>query len=160
MGGVPDRPRKDDDSVQLAAAVKIIHAAVAALEAEGIPSSRIIVGGFGQGAALAAHTVIRYDRPLAGAAMLSGWIPCLEALNANATESGRTTEILWCHGARDGMVEPRSALDHSRELENLGAHVEWRLLPELGSGINQEMLGILEDWLAKRLVVKKSVDED
>lgn len=150
--GVPDRARLDDDSDQLTSAVKNVHAVIAALEAEGISSRRIVVGGFGQGGALAAHTVLRYDRPLAGAAILSGWIPCLDALEMNATDSGRTTEVLWVHGARDAMVEPRTAVDQTRALENFGAHVEWRLMPELGSGINAEVLGILEGWLSKRLV--------
>ncbi len=45
----------------------------------GIPSDRIIVGGFSQGGALALHTALTYSEKLAGIVALSCWLPFYEA---------------------------------------------------------------------------------
>jgi predicted esterase len=41
----------------------------------GIPSSRIILGGFSQGGAMALLTGMTREAKLAGVAVLSGWLP-------------------------------------------------------------------------------------
>lgn len=150
--GVPDRPRKEEDPKQVAEAVRVVHAAIVALEAEGVDSRRIVVGGFGQGGALAAHAVLRYERPLAGGVLLSPWVPCLEALSKCVSKAGASAELLWVHGSRDAVVLPRVAVEHMRALQDLGANVEFRLLPELGFGISDEALAYFNDWLGRRLL--------
>merc|ERR1712129_21991 len=147
---VPDRQRRNEDPSQVAEAMRKVHASIAALEADSVSSECIVVGGFGQGAALAAHAVLRYERPLAGAVMFSGWVPCLDALTEAATPSGRCAKLLWCHGARDRVIEPQLAGKQARALQALGADVDFRLLPELPFGVNQEELAIFDAWLAKQ----------
>lgn len=41
----------------------------------GIPSNRILLGGFSQGGALALHAGLTYPEPLAGIMSLSCWLP-------------------------------------------------------------------------------------
>jgi len=41
----------------------------------GIPSSRIVVGGFSQGGGLALYSGLTYPKPLAGIVALSTWLP-------------------------------------------------------------------------------------
>lgn len=41
----------------------------------GIPSNRILLGGFSQGGALALHAALTYPQPLAGVMSLSCWLP-------------------------------------------------------------------------------------
>jgi len=155
--GVPDRPRIDEDPKELTRATTRIHAAIEALEAEGLPSDRIALAGFGQGAALVLHAVLRFQRPLAGGAMLSGWMPCKEALRKAAENSTppegweSPPEFLWCHGARDGVVEPGLAAESSRVLKEMGARVQFRLFPELSFGVDEEVIRTLETWLVDRL---------
>merc|ERR1711879_1113258 len=120
------------DPEQIQEAVMTVHAVLDALLAEGVPSDRIIVGGFGQGASLAAHSIIRYKAPLAGGVLLSAWIPCFKSLAAEATPAGCSAKMLWVHGARDSMVHPDMAMLLVRRLKRLGARVTFRLLPELG----------------------------
>lgn len=43
--GVPDRPRRDEDPNELSKATTRVHAAIEALEAEGLPSDRIVLAG-------------------------------------------------------------------------------------------------------------------
>jgi len=150
--GIPDRPRREEDPAEITAAVKRVHAALAALEAEGVPAERIVVAGFGQGAALAAHAVLRYERLLAGCALLSGWLPCREALAEVVTPAGCAAEILWCHGARDRVVEPQLAAEHARWLKELGANVQFRLFPELAFQTTSEELSAFTTWLEAVMV--------
>lgn len=150
--GIPDRPRREEDPEEVTAAVKRVHAAIAALEAEGVPAERIVVAGFGQGAGLAAHAVLRYERLLAGCALLSGWLPCREALAEAVTPAGSVAEIFWCHGARDRVVEPQLAAEHARWLKELGANVQFRLFPELAFQTSSEELSAFTTWLAAVMV--------
>ncbi|OSX77780.1 hypothetical protein BU14_0134s0002 [Porphyra umbilicalis] len=59
----------------LAASVGRLSAAVAALVAGGIPAPRIVVGGFSQGAAVAAELVAAGTWRLGGAMLVGGWLP-------------------------------------------------------------------------------------
>jgi len=158
--GLPDRPRREEDPKEIAASVRVVHAAVAALEAEGIACRQIVVGGFGQGAALAAHAVLRYERPLAGGVLLSAWVPCLQALSQAATAVGRSTDLLWCHGSRDSVVLPSVAADHVKALRDLGVQVEYRLMPELGFSMNDEVLQYFQSWLCKHLLARQEPSEE
>merc|ERR1711972_224383 len=122
--------------MQLQEAVMTIHAVLDALLAEGVPSERIIVGGFGQGAALAAQSIIRYQSPLAGGVLLSAWLPCFKTLRTSATSAGCKAKMLWIHGARDAVVHPDVAMLHVQRLQRLGVRVTFRLFPELAFGVN------------------------
>lgn len=46
----------------------------------GIPSDRIVLGGFSQGGAMALLTGLTHERSLAGLAVMSGWAPALKTL--------------------------------------------------------------------------------
>ena len=68
----------------LTAARDALLSLVDALEAEGTPSSRIVLGGFSQGSMLASDTILRTTRPFAGLVILSGtmlsedeWLPLM-----------------------------------------------------------------------------------
>jgi len=67
-----------------------VHAVIDALEVEGIPTERIIIGGFGQGAALVAHSVTRYKKPLCAGVMLCGYVPCIEEIAERAATTTLT----------------------------------------------------------------------
>ena len=48
----------------------------------GIPASRIVLGGFSQGGAMSLLTGLTSERKLAGLAVLSGWVPLREKFKA------------------------------------------------------------------------------
>uniref|UniRef100_G3MWX2 Acyl-protein thioesterase 1 n=1 Tax=Bos taurus TaxID=9913 RepID=G3MWX2_BOVIN len=64
----------------------------------GIPSNRIILGGFSQGGALSLYTALTTQQKLAGVTTLSYWLP-LQALFPQGPTSGvnREISILQCH---------------------------------------------------------------
>jgi len=65
---------EDDEGIKKAA--KMVHSLIdREIEVYNIPSSRIALGGFSQGGALALYSAFTYDKPLAGVMALSCWIP-------------------------------------------------------------------------------------
>ncbi len=56
-------------------ATTYIHSLIEKEISEGIPSNRIMVGGFSQGGALALHSALTYPKKLAGVVALSCWLP-------------------------------------------------------------------------------------
>ena len=48
---------------------------IAQEEQNGIPSDRIVIGGFSQGGAVALYTALTLDKKLAGVVGLSTWLP-------------------------------------------------------------------------------------
>lgn len=76
------------------------------LEAQGVPRSRIVLGGFSQGAAISLHTGLRLDRPIGGVCSLSGYLPLAGRLFSEATPAARRTPILLAHGEFDSVVPP------------------------------------------------------
>lgn len=64
---------EDEDGIRKAS--EMVHAMIAEEIAAGIPSNRIIIGGFSQGGALALYSALTYAQPLAGVIALSTWLP-------------------------------------------------------------------------------------
>lgn len=64
---------EDEDGIRKA--TEMVHAMIAEEIAAGIPSNRIVIGGFSQGGALALYSALTYAQPLAGVIALSTWLP-------------------------------------------------------------------------------------
>jgi phospholipase/carboxylesterase len=96
-----------------------------ALEAEGVPSSRVVLGGFSQGAMLATDVVLRSPRAFAGLVILSGTLLCEdEWLPLMAARKG--LPVYMSHGEQDPLL-PFSAAERLKdELVRAGAAVKFR----------------------------------
>uniref|UniRef100_UPI00358F4113 acyl-protein thioesterase 1-like n=1 Tax=Myxine glutinosa TaxID=7769 RepID=UPI00358F4113 len=71
----------------------------------GIPSRRIILGGFSQGGALALYTSLTTQRKLAGVVALSCWLPLHKSFPVAAVGMANgNTPILQCHGEEDPLI--------------------------------------------------------
>lgn len=53
----------------------MVHSLIAEEVAVGIPTKRIVLGGFSQGGALAMFSALTFPEPLAGIIALSSWLP-------------------------------------------------------------------------------------
>ena len=91
----------------------------------GMPSSRIVLAGFSQGAAMALFTGLRHAAPLAGILALSGYLPLHESLPAEASEANQQVEILQAHGQRDDVVPYHVGHGSAELLRAAGYGVEW-----------------------------------
>nr|KAF6405228.1 lysophospholipase 1 [Rousettus aegyptiacus] len=71
----------------------------------GIPSNRIILGGFSQGGALSLYTALTTQQKLAGVAALSCWLPLRDSFPQGPISGvNRDISILQCHGDCDPLV--------------------------------------------------------
>jgi len=76
----------------------------------GIPSNRIILGGFSQGGAVALFTGLQYTETLGGMLALSTYLPfkpkegSSTSFSSFAHSSNQETPILQCHGNADQVV--------------------------------------------------------
>lgn len=68
------------DEAGMLASVEILKSLIKEETDKGIPSNRIIIGGFSQGCVVSLATVITMDRKLAGVIGLSGYLPIYEKL--------------------------------------------------------------------------------
>lgn len=91
-----------DDTKGLSDSVASVHAVLDRLVAEGVPSERIIVAGFSQGAATATLATYSYGKRLAGCLNISGWLANRGSFAPNA--ENKATPIFWGHGRRDDVI--------------------------------------------------------
>lgn len=64
---------EDEKGIRKAAAS--VHSMIAQEIAAGIPSDRIVIGGFSQGGALALFSALTFPQTLAGVVAMSTWLP-------------------------------------------------------------------------------------
>ncbi|KAM7175891.1 acyl-protein thioesterase 1 isoform 4-T5 [Macrochelys suwanniensis] len=71
----------------------------------GIPSNRIILGGFSQGGALSLYTTLTTHQKLAGVLALSCWLPLRTSFPQGAISGvNKDIPVLQCHGDCDPLV--------------------------------------------------------
>ncbi len=121
----------------------------------GVPSSRIVLAGFSQGAAMALFTGLRYPEPLGGIVALSGYLLLPDALRAEAVPANRRIEIFQAHGSHDGVVP--HALGHgcAERLRAAGYRVDWREYA-MAHQVCPEEVHDIGRWLAGRLPLQVS----
>ena len=90
-----------DDRDGLMASVKTVHALVDKLVSEGIPASKIVVGGFSQGGAIALLATYFYPARLAGCVCLSGWLTMRDTFEKSLQSENKNTPCYWGHGFMD-----------------------------------------------------------
>ena len=92
---------EDENGIKKAST--LIHSMIDAEIEAGIPSNRIIIGGFSQGGALAMYSALTYAKPLAGVVALSCWLPMNKNFPAYVV-GNKDTAFLQCHGDCDPIV--------------------------------------------------------
>jgi lysophospholipase-2 len=97
-----------DDPVGLRRSVQQVEEAVTKLQTEhNIPPSKIVVGGFSQGGAVALLAAYRPDdnaTGFAGCAGLSAWLTMPEEFQSNMSTKQQQTPLFWGHGEYDDKV--------------------------------------------------------
>ncbi|XP_033230298.1 acyl-protein thioesterase 2 [Belonocnema kinseyi] len=92
---------EDEEGIRKAA--ELVHSMIAEEVAKGIPTKRIVLGGFSQGGALALYSALTFPEPLAGVIALSAWLPLHQKFPAAAV-GNKDTPLLQCHGDCDPIV--------------------------------------------------------
>lgn len=159
-GGVPMRAWYDilgltqadrQDSVGIRASEQRVRSYIQRELDAGIPSQRIVLAGFSQGGAVALHTGLRYEQPLAGIMALSTYLPLQDTLAAEAQPANRTAAVLACHGTHDPVL-PLAWGEQARDvLKALGCEVSWHAYP-MQHQVCMDEIEAIAAWLRLRLL--------
>ncbi|XP_029447138.1 acyl-protein thioesterase 1 [Rhinatrema bivittatum] len=108
IGLSPDSP---EDDVGIKQANENIKALIDQEVKNGIPSNRIILGGFSQGGALSLYTALTTNQKLAGVLALSCWLPLRTTFSQAAAANivNKDIPVIQCHGDCDPLVPPMFA---------------------------------------------------
>ena len=74
MDKLPCQPGDKEYPETIEKSVTLVHKEIEGLEAKGVPASRIFVGGFSQGGAMAIQAGFTYPKKLGGIIAFSGWL--------------------------------------------------------------------------------------
>src|SRR5262249_61684973 len=81
----------------------------------GIPTERIVLAGFSQGAAMALFSGTRYPKKLAGIMGLSGYMVLAPTFDAERDKANQTVPIFPAHGTQ-GQVVPQPPGEHTHQV--------------------------------------------
>eukprot|EP00747_Dinoflagellata_sp_TGD_P081261 gnl/TRDRNA2_/TRDRNA2_161224_c0_seq1.p1 gnl/TRDRNA2_/TRDRNA2_161224_c0~~gnl/TRDRNA2_/TRDRNA2_161224_c0_seq1.p1 ORF type:complete len:256 (+),score=30.57 gnl/TRDRNA2_/TRDRNA2_161224_c0_seq1:118-885(+) len=95
----PDNPNG------LMKAVAIIHRKLEEIEKEGVPSERIVLGGFSQGGTVSILAGLTYPKKLGGVVSSSGWATYRDSLERKLHTANAELPILFSYGTRDIAID-------------------------------------------------------
>ncbi len=139
---------EDEEGIRDSAAR--VGATIAAERARGLESRRLVLAGFSQGGAIAAHVALRHPEPLAGALVLSAYLPLSDTLDAEASAENRTIPILHCHGTWDPVVPCEAGRRSAELLRARGYDVAWKTYP-VEHSLDETEIADIGRWLRRVL---------
>ena len=124
-----------------------------------IPTSRVVIGGFSQGGALALQCALRSEKPLGGVVVFSGWTAFPEVSEKRLREGGeenlgaqpRGLPFLLAHGTLDDKVDVSCHEATAKMLRDAGATDITELTYAMGHSACPEELNDLATFLARVL---------
>mmetsp|Transcript_33881 Transcript_33881/g.73306 ORF Transcript_33881/g.73306 Transcript_33881/m.73306 type:complete len:261 (-) Transcript_33881:414-1196(-) len=148
---------KDDRDGKMAAAQQI-EDTIEKLESEmGIPPSRVVVGGFSQGGAVALlaayHRRVEGRVPFAGCVCLSGWLTLKDELKVTP-EVAKSTPLFWGHGTWDDKVLFEQQAHGVEKLRESGVDVSDYNYP-MGHQSHPEEMSMMAEFVEKALFPKE-----
>ncbi|XP_059045849.1 lysophospholipase-like protein 1 [Achroia grisella] len=119
----------------------------------GIPSNRIVVGGFSMGGSLTYHTAYRWDRNLAAAFVFSSFLNDNSIVYQELKKCGDVSlpPLLQLHGDSDDLVHFPWGQSTYNQVKELGVQGEFHVLERLGHSINKRGMNIIKEWVEKHL---------
>lgn len=141
------RPLAENEPL-LSSALATVTALIAQTEMRGIPTDRILIGGFSQGACLALEVMARHARRCGGVFAFSGALIGPTGTPHGWTGSFAGTPILLGSSDIDEHV-PLSFVQESAEvLKRMGAAVDLRVYPSMAHTINTDEIAALRAMVA------------
>lgn len=140
--------RADEKGIQVSVE-KIMHL-IAHEEAQGIPSNKIVLAGFSQGAVIALTTGLLTTKPLAGIMALSGYFPFAAETIAKSLPVMRNVPIFMAHGIEDRVVPyvvGQAAFD---QLKKAGFAAGWQSY-QMGHSVCANEIMDISKWLKEVL---------
>lgn len=115
-----------------------------------ISPQRILLMGFSQGGALALHTALRFEQPLAGVGVLSAYLPLHDLVEKEKHQANQAIPIFMAHGLSDPIVPYRLGEQSFAWLQNAGYSPSWHAYPMEHTVCMQELMDI-GNWIHRQL---------
>ena len=112
----------------------------------GVKSENIILAGFSQGGAIALHTALRYEKPIAGIMALSTYLPLADTAEKEINEQNKNTPILIAHGILDPVVPYQLAIDTQTTLNQLGFSTDLKKY-EMEHSVCADEIDDISNWI-------------
>jgi phospholipase/carboxylesterase len=141
-----------EDAAGICASASLIAELIQQEIDRGIPSHRIVLGGFSQGGAMALHTGLRFPERLAGIIGLSTYLPLANQLAEECASANARTPIFLAHGTFDPVVYYTYATASEQKLTALQYAVEFRTYP-MQHCVCPEEFADLARWLNRVLAL-------
>jgi phospholipase/carboxylesterase len=138
-----------EDLVGVRTSAAALTALIARENARGIPSSRIVLGGFSQGGAMALYTGLRHPETLAGLLVLSAYELARDR-HSEHQGANASTPIIFCHGRHDPLVPLFAGKAASEAVTRPGRAVRWHEFP-LQHEVSLPEIEVVTGWLHERL---------
>lgn len=146
--GLDRRSLQDEAGIRQSA--RQVEALIAREGERGIAPGRIVLAGFSQGGAIALHTGLRQEVPLAGVMALSTYLPLETQFVAERATASQAVPVFMAHGTADPVLACTLG-EHSRDLlESLGYAVEWHAYP-MAHQVCLEEIRAVSAWLQRVL---------
>lgn len=119
----------------------------------GIDPSKIIVGGFSQGASLSLGIAASYDKKLAGILCLSGFFSMKQGIVSRLKETNKNTPIFHGHGDLDPMISINFAKSTAKYFkDDLGfVKYDFHEYPGMTHSTCNEEISDIADFITKNL---------
>lgn len=121
-----DRHNDTDEQGILASADRI-RALIQREMERGVPSNRIVIAGFSQGGAVAYHTALTFEQPLAGLLVLSGYFASIKL--TTPSDANSQLPVFVAHGTNDAMLPEFLGQEAVQHLRKLGYEPAYQTYP-------------------------------
>lgn len=144
-------PNTPEDETGLNASTEKIHSLIDKEVASGIPSNRIVLGGFSQGGGLALYAGLRCTKSLGGIVALSCWLPMFRNFPDPNLKCSPDVPIFMCHGDCDPVVPYKWGQASHKVLRNFMNNCEFHTYLGLMHSSNQTELNDIKSFLDRIL---------
>ena len=123
-----DLASRDEDEPGIMRSIAYFHSLIDTEISKGIPSDRIVIGGFSQGGAMSLISGITCPHKLGGLFGLSCYLLLQSKVKelAPTNNPNKDTPIFMCHGDADEVVQHKWGKMSSDELQKAGWKVDFR----------------------------------
>lgn len=148
------RPRTEDDEGLERSRQQLLHLVQREIDG-GIPSDRIIIGGFSQGGAVTYYSLVKSAQKFGAAVILSSYMPVQSKAAQYNTGQNSATPIFASHGTADDVI-PCEFGDMSAKFvqSELGYKaLQFHRYPRMGHGTCDQLFDDLQAFLVKHFPV-------
>jgi len=129
--------------------ISVVHGLIDTAVAAGIPTERIILLGFSQGACLAATAAQRRPARYGGVVVFSGGLIGPPGTAWAETGNFRATPVFLGCSDQDSHVPESRVRESAAVFTRMGAAVTTRIYPGMGHLVNEDETGVARDLVAR-----------